>query len=248
MEPQIYDEMFRVEDRHWWHGLRRRLTAWGFAPALTGANRPALLDLGCGTGGNLAVYRTLVPGGMAVGVDISALALAYCRRRGLDRLVRADANRLPFRAGVFRAVAANDILYHRAADEARVLAEAGRALGRGGRLVVTESAAPWLAGAHDRLVHAKHRYTRRQLIGLIEEAGFTMRHHSHYNALLFPAIAAVKLWKRRRPEAGDRSDLAVPSPAVNRRLGWLHRFESWWIARGGSFPCGTNLLAVAEKR
>lgn len=62
----------------------------------------AVLDVGCGTGRNLPLYR---PGVRVVGVDVSAEALARARRRRPDvPLVQGDAQALPFRASAFDTV------------------------------------------------------------------------------------------------------------------------------------------------
>jgi SAM-dependent methyltransferase len=87
-----------------------------------------LLDIGCGSGWSTSMFRQA--GHRAFGLDLHAArldaAVAY---------VAADAQRLPFRDGVFDAVAMHTVLEH-LADPARALGECLRVMGPGGRLIV----------------------------------------------------------------------------------------------------------------
>ena len=84
MEPSEYEIMFQVEDRHWWYAGMRRITQTILDRHL-GAGPRAIRDAGCGTGANL-VY--LARYGASTGLDMSPVALGFCRRRGLRRLVQ----------------------------------------------------------------------------------------------------------------------------------------------------------------
>jgi len=108
METAAIEEMFRLEDHHWWFVGKRLLL-----DALLAADGPPpggrILDVGCGTG---AVLAGLGRHGRPVGIDRSADSLAFCRRRGLVALARADASRLPFRPATFDTVLLLDSLEH----------------------------------------------------------------------------------------------------------------------------------------
>ncbi len=62
-----------------------------------------VLDVGCGTGRALSPLRVAVgPGGLVIGVDVTAEMLAEARRHGREAiatLVLGDGGRLPVRAG-----------------------------------------------------------------------------------------------------------------------------------------------------
>ena len=82
-----------------------------------------LLDAGVGTGrwaGPLAAAGVRV-----VGVDVSARMMGVARGRGVDRLLRADVRRLPFRDGAFDTVMSNHLL-HLVRPWAAALAEFAR--------------------------------------------------------------------------------------------------------------------------
>jgi ubiquinone/menaquinone biosynthesis C-methylase UbiE len=82
--------------------------------------------VGCGTGANLAALARVAD---PFGVDISPLAVAACRARGLTGTVIASAASLPFPATSFDAVLSCDVLNSRSLPDRRVpLREMARVL------------------------------------------------------------------------------------------------------------------------
>jgi SAM-dependent methyltransferase len=117
---------------------------FGAAMLDTARLRPGerVVDVGCGTGTTtIEAARRVVPGGSAVGVDISAPLIDAARTRAGDagveavEFVEADAQRLPFPEGGFDAVVSRfGIMFFDDPDAA--FANLGRAVRPGGRLVV----------------------------------------------------------------------------------------------------------------
>lgn len=124
--PWIYDGVMSILELF---GLRRwRL--W-----LVGGARGRTLDIGCGTGRDLPLYRT---GAEVVGVDPNLDALRRARRRGPRvPLVVARAEALPFRDGVFDTVV-SALVFCSVEDPQRGLAEIRRVLRADGRLRMLE--------------------------------------------------------------------------------------------------------------
>lgn len=100
-------EDFDFVHRHAFAGLLERLQ-----PMTIDVGR--ILDLGCGTGASSRALAKTFRGSRVTGVDVSGRMLAEARRRRsrFARVaeVRADARRLPFRAGAFDLVVANMLL------------------------------------------------------------------------------------------------------------------------------------------
>lgn len=133
---------------------------WALAavlPALFGSN---VLDLGCGIGritGWLAggaspdwtahtAHTTANAPARVIGVDYSGNMLARAAREvrlANVSFVRACAQHLPFRSGLFDVVVTTSVLQHLTADEefGRACARAAQALGPGGVLVCLEGVA-----------------------------------------------------------------------------------------------------------
>lgn len=102
-----------------------------------------VLDIGCGLGGKTVAYAEAKA--RVTGVDLSAENIAKCsvfaRARGVEAVfVAGDAERLPFAAGSFDVVIANDSLEHFANPEG-ALRELARVLAPGGSIFLFFT--PW---------------------------------------------------------------------------------------------------------
>jgi ubiquinone/menaquinone biosynthesis C-methylase UbiE len=123
-----------------------------------------VLDAGCGTGTDLLALAELVrPGGEAVGVDSSELALAEGRRKAGDRadlrFVAANLAKLPFPDGSFDGARADRAIQHLARPELAV-AELARVTRPGGAVVITEATfKPGGRGHNARSVNERSRGT-----------------------------------------------------------------------------------------
>jgi ubiquinone/menaquinone biosynthesis C-methylase UbiE len=94
-----------------------------------------VLEVGCGTGGDL--FRFARAGARTIGVDLSRTSLDLVRRRfdlmgRAARVILADAESLPFFDESFDLVYSWGVLHH-APDPARAIAEVHRVLASGGR-------------------------------------------------------------------------------------------------------------------
>lgn len=106
------------------------------------ALRPGMtvLDVGCGTGGDVRAMASLVaPGGEAVGVDFSEALVAEATARGGAGVsfVAGDAAALPFEAERFDAVRVERVLQH-LGDPAAAVAEMRRVARPGAAIVAIE--------------------------------------------------------------------------------------------------------------
>lgn len=102
------------------------------------ANEPParVLDIGCGTGKQLAANRERSPGLALFGVDRFAGMLRQARRRcATAGWTQADGSALPFAADTFD-YACNQFAYQHMVHRERMIAEAGRVLRRGGRFAL----------------------------------------------------------------------------------------------------------------
>jgi len=253
MRETFYEEYFRIEDRHWWFVGRRRIVLTVLAECLnSGSDEEAaaapkrrILDLGCGTGTMLAHLRQF---GDAEGVDADERAVAFCHARGEDRVRRLETERLPFADSAFDLVTALDVLEH-IEDDRAALREVHRVLKPGGVLLATVPAYRWMWGAQDEISHHFRRYDAPGLSGRIGESGLELDRISHFNSILFPPIALVRLARRVRPARGEvRSDfeLTQDGGTMNRLLAKVFSSEARWLRRR-SLPFGVSILAVARR-
>jgi SAM-dependent methyltransferase len=243
VNPQEYDAMFAVEDRHWWYvGVRREVETWLERLRGNGTEPPRILDAGSGTGGLLANLRSE---GWKVGIEISPDAVRLARARR-NRLVRGSVSALPFADASFDAVVSIDVLCHSGVEERQAVGEAARILRPGGLFLVQVPAFDFLRGGHDAAVWTKRRYRRGEVARILADAGLAVRHAAYRNALLFPAAAVLRLVRRRRPTSREaaRSDVRPVPGAVNALLSGVLALERR-VRRG--FPFGLSVFCVAEK-
>jgi SAM-dependent methyltransferase len=244
MEAHLYNELARQEDTHWWFQGRRAVLRSVLERHLPPPPR-RILDVGCGTGGNL---RLLCEFGEAEGLELSDVALELCRER-VGPEVKLRRGGIPAgipQDGQYDALTAFDVLEHLDDPVAAVAAMRG-ALRFGGTLICSVPAFAFLWSAHDDVHHHRRRYTQALLKTHLEAGGLRVRWSSYFNTLLFAPIAAARAVGRLRRGAGGArgSDLGhVPRP-LNSALAALFASERHVIPRA-RLPVGVSLVAVAD--
>lgn len=244
MDPNEYELMYQVEDRHWWYqGMstitRAILNRW------VHFSNPKILDAGCGTGAAVTTY--LAEYGKVTGVDLYPQALEFCRKRNAPRLAHASILNLPFASASFDLVTSFDVLYERAvSSEETALCEFFRVLTPNGKILLRLPAYDWLRGQHDERVHTNRRYTKRLVQGLLEQSGFIVEHLSYANTFLFPLAVVKRLSERILPSKNNRSDLALNAGRFNSILKNILASEAPLVAQA-SLPYGLSVIAVGRK-
>jgi SAM-dependent methyltransferase len=245
MDASLYDELYRVEQTHWWFRARRRIV-WSLVERYTeGGNtkRLRICELGCGTGGNLAA---VVDKPEVVGVECSPQALVYARQRLGNRVRHGRLpNEIDLPPASFDVVLLTDVLEHIEDDAASVRTALGL-LRPGGIVVATVPAYQWLYSPRDAQHHHFRRYSRQRFADLWPSAAADTLLLSHYNTLLFPPAAVVRLLSKFvKPRRASR-DLAITSNYVNELLTKVMASESNLLGRL-PLPFGLSLIAAARK-
>lgn len=243
MKKEEYAKMFREEQTHWFFASKRNFIK-AFLHKEPIEEGSLILDAGCGTGANHLFMRNY---GRVVSVDVSQEALSFCRRRSLRSLVHGDLNFLSFKNDSFDVAAALDVLYHAwIADDRALLKEFHRVLKPGGKLLITDSACPYLVSRHDQAVMTRERYTLPALVRKLEDAGFVIRRSSYMFTSTFPILAAVRLWQKYF-HSGEAESNVFPLPGFLNQL--LLKVMSWEASalRRARLPFGSSLILLAEK-
>lgn len=244
MQQHEYETLFRVEDQHWWYRQLRRVLHLHLDRYLPNWRDAAILDAGCGTGGNLAH----LPGaGRRVGLDFSPDALAHARQRQLASLVRGTVTSLPFAASSFDAAISMSVIYHQwVADPADALREIHRVLRPDGLLFVDVPAYESLTSPHDVAVMTARRFTAPTLRSLVAECGFEVLRVTYWNSLLFPVVWAARRLKFL-PEGDDLETTEAKPGGRNGLLDMAMRVEAATLARI-ALPFGVSIHCVGRKR
>ena len=197
------------------------------------APRPRLLEVGIGTG---RISLPLAAAGIrVVGIDLSAKMLAVLRsKRAEIAVVRAEADRLPFRASAFDAALFSHIL-HLVPDVEQTLEESVRAVRPGGRLILVSE-------DHDE---GPHREAGRMGWDVIEELTSARRPPDlHARA----ATTFAQVAGRCGATLEDRAVVRYDAPFIPRRaLAHLRRrdFSSHWSIPEAGFD---RVVAALEER
>jgi SAM-dependent methyltransferase len=240
MERVVYEQMAALDQRHWWYRARRKVLADLIRRMVRPPAAASILEIGCGTGHNLAMLGQF--GEVeAIELDEQARSLAELR---LGRPVMSSA--LPEMRGLperrYDLVAAFDVIEH-IEDDVAALASIARRLKRGGKLVMTVPAHPWMWSAHDVVNHHKRRYSRRALRKLVEASPLRLDSIGYLNSLLFPMAIAQRL--ASKVAGREDADLSLPPKALNAALERVFGAERHLVGRI-PLPPGLSLFAVAS--
>jgi SAM-dependent methyltransferase len=195
----------------------------------------SVLDIGCGTG---ALLKKLSEAGIEIsGIDIHPGAVARCKKQLPKALIiRGDAIRLPLRDSSFEMILALDIMEHVDRDDL-LLAEAFRALKPGGHLIMCVPAWRWLFAERDRAAGHLRRYHRRDVVSLLNRAGFLLESLNYYNFILFPLILLSRLLRLRE---------GTLPPLLNSLLASIVKQEVK-LSRKWFLPWGSSLMVRGIK-
>ena len=244
MQQHTYAIMDRVEDKHWWFVGRRAILESFLRGIVEELGKPSgelrILDVGCGTGANLEMLSQF---GEAEGVDVSDEALEFCRRKGLN-VKKGLAETLPHGDETFDIATALDVVEH-LDDDVAGLREMHRVTKKGGYSLVFVPAFMWLWGVQDDVSNHRIRYTKRQIVERVEEAGFTVERATYANFTLFaPILGGRTLMKLSgiKPESENNVNIS----ALNGAFGKLFGAERHWLKRF-NFPFGVSIVITARK-
>jgi len=243
-DPAGYATLAGLEADSFWFQARNRLIAWALRRYRPGAGR--ILEIGCGTGYVLQAIAAAAPGAETWGSEVHVAGLAFARQRAADRvrLAQFDARAIPFDAH-FDAVGAFDVLEH-IREDTQAMAEVHRTLRPGGVFLINVPQHMWLWSAADEQARHVRRYSRGELCGKLETAGFEIVRVTSFVALLLPAMLAVRALRRWRRDGDISGELTPPGP-LNGALAAVLRLELLLIKAGLSLPAGGSLFVVARK-
>lgn len=240
MELDAYRNMAATEDEHWWF-CGRRAIAEAVIRGLDLPKNAAILEIGAGTGGNIAMLEQF---GTVTAVEMNGLARSIAlEKTGRAFLDGSLPGNLPVAPASADLVCLFDVLEHVAEDEASLEA-IGKVLRPGGQVVLTVPAHQWLWSTHDVGLHHMRRYSRDLLRRRIEGAGFRIDRLTYTNTALFPVAVLARLADRLR--GAQASGQTMPPKPINAVMKALFSAESR-IVPNTALPFGVSLLTVFSK-
>jgi SAM-dependent methyltransferase len=239
MERVVYDRMAELDQQHWWYRARREVLAELIRRAVRPPANARVLEIGCGTGHNLAMLGEF---GAVEAIEVDPAARAMAERRlgrsvGSAPLPQLDG----VEKGAYDLIGSFDVIEH-IADDAAALESIAARLKPGGKFVMTVPAHQWMWSAHDVVNHHQRRYSKGGLRRLVERSPLKLEALGYFNSLLFPLAVAARVAGKIRGK--DDSDDALPPRLLNMMLEKAFAAERHLVGRVPLTP-GLSLFAVA---
>jgi SAM-dependent methyltransferase len=248
MEGHLYDEIFKLEQEHWWFYAKRKIVLsiiQKYLPSNNPKKDLSICDLGCGCGMTLMDISDM--GYNAIGLDSNEIALEYCRKRGVRVFPSEISKKIQLPDNSVEGAILLDVLEH-IEDEKKVLSEVIRILKPAGITICTVPAYSWLWTKRDNFHHHKRRYQKKELLKLFEcFPEFEIVLGSYINSFLFPIALLGRILRKMFP-LNSPGDLYIPKFGMNYLLKAIFSSERFIINSNLSFPFGLSILLVARKR
>lgn len=239
MEIEKYHEMARIQEHHWWFRGRRS----HFREILKGlklGNNPSILEIGCGTGANLALLKEF---GTVFAAEMDDFSRDYAREHSNIAVEYGELpDTIPFADNTFDLICMFDVLEHVRCDSDALQALLPR-LRKNGRILLAVPATKWLFGDHDRMFHHFRRYSKQELEKTMYDSGLRLSKISYFNTFLFPLAVLARLIDFVKFK-GNSTGMSTPPRFINNTLYNIFVAERP-IIKKNLFPFGLSLVAVA---
>ena len=235
----LFETLFKIESSHFWFKSRNELIIQCLKKYFPSARN--FCEIGCGTGYVLQGIAAENPHMNVTGSEIYLSALDYAAQRVPNAdLIQADICRFPFESE-FDVIGSFDVLEH-IDNDMLALQNIHKALKANGGLILTVPQHDWLWPSYDDMACHKRRYSRRELLAKVKDAGFKVIRMTSFMTFLLPVMLASRLKK-----TPDPSTLLSVNRAMNAIFYKINRIEQMLINRNINLPFGGSLLCIAKK-
>lgn len=217
----------------------------------------SFFEIGCATGAFLKYLSVNYQGLKISGSDNMDEAVAIAQRTNPDLDIHLlDAKQMDKKSNL-ESVGAFDILEHITEDKL-VIAKVYQALRPGGLFFVSVPQHQFMWSELDVRIKHKRRYSRKELVQKLSDAGFEVDYTTSLVTLLFPIMVihrkAVNYFVKKTHESDnqatkdeDVSKFVLFGQVSNTLLDWAMRIDEWLIKKRVSLPFGGTLIAVARR-
>lgn len=231
MERSAYELMRETEQSWWYRG--RTLVASAIWHRYAHAQGD-VLDYGAGNG---ALAKPLAHFGTVYAFEPDTEARATAVKRGYADVFGDVSHAL---ARAYTTVVFFDVLEH-LEDDNGTLKRVRDALVPHGFVLLNVPAYQWLWSDHDVTHHHFRRYNRRQVIRLLEGAGFDALFASYWVFALFPAAMIMRL-------LGKSGESAVHLPPLMNSILFFVIEVECVLMRFFPLPFGNSVVALGRKK
>lgn len=244
--PEAFDVLYKAEHSNFWFRGRNRIILYMIKKYSTFSGTKKFLEIGCGNGIVLNNLRNNTNYEL-YGSDIYIQGLLNARKKltGVE-LIQMDATKFS-KPGFYDAIGLFDVLEHIEEDK-KVLVNLFQSVKPGGYLYITVPQYRFLWSQLDDIAFHKRRYTKRELLGKVQEAGFQIKYLGSFVFFLFPLMAMSRLlmkWQKSKEING--SEEFVTGKLTNSLLLFFMNMDEILIRLGLRLPFGGSIICVAKK-
>lgn len=243
-----YNQYFEFEDNHWWFRGRREILSV-FLSYIKNVESKSILEVGCGTGGNLKyLFKQF---NRLVGIDNDSYALELAKKKLVEKadIKFGDANNLLFPPNTFDCVALLDTLYHvKINNPSKVLSDVYRILKPNGYLLISDGAFNFLAGRHSQAVNSARRFTKNKLVTYLNDADYRIIKTSYWGfSLFFLLFFKRTLFERIIKPKNDENKLDLISIPIIDSLLYFTLYCEKIILGKINLALGASVAVLAQK-
>jgi len=243
-----FESLYRHEETNFWFVTRNQVIL-NLIRSYTSSQNFSFLEIGCGTGYVLKAVQSIT-NQKIVGAEIHTGGLKFAQSRVPNaQFIQLDATRIPF-SNTYDAIGAFDVLEHISEDEV-VMQQIMKALKPGGYFYISVPQYPWMWSYLDDIAYHKRRYTRKELISKLKNAGFQVPYCGSFVFSLFPAMVMSR-WLNNKPQNKQGENMSADRefnmPAwMNALFTSILKIDVVFIRLGFQLPFGGSIIAVAQK-
>ncbi len=246
MNKNYVAQYHRLETTHWWFLIRQKIITQvlkKYIPRQKDSLK--ILNAGAASGASLHWLSLF---GEVISVENDPVFLDFLLSEKIP-VIKASVTALPFDDDSFDLVCALDVLEHVAGDT-KAMAELIRVCKPGGKICITVPACQSLWSVHDEVNNHFRRYSKSEIINLIDKKKNKLLYSTYFNTILFPVIFIVrkmeKLFRKKDNKEKSDFDYYKTNRWLSDGLKKIFGLEVF-LLRFVKFPFGVSLLTLIEK-